>query len=163
MNTDAALDRAVEILAPWATIASRPEPTRVDVAVAASDLVAAVHALRESGWGYLAALTGLDLGPDVGAIEALYHFCRGAAILTLRVRTPRMGASVPSICGVVPSASFFERELSEMFGVTVAGTPDPRRLFLPDDWPDGVYPLLKESAPAAGAADGDAGQGHAES
>jgi Ni,Fe-hydrogenase III component G len=25
----------------------------------------------------------------------------------------------------------------------VVGTPDPGKLLLPDDWPDGVYPLRK--------------------
>jgi Ni,Fe-hydrogenase III component G len=57
---------------------------------------------------------------------------------------------VPSICGVIPSAGFFERELGEMLGVTVDGIPDASRLFLPDDWPDGVYPLRKEFAAAQG-------------
>jgi Ni,Fe-hydrogenase III component G len=32
----------------------------------------------------------------------------------------------------------------EMFGVVCEGTPDPRRIFLPDDWPQGVYPLRKD-------------------
>jgi NADH-quinone oxidoreductase subunit D len=35
-----------------------------------------------------------------------------------------------------------------MFGVDVVGTPNPDRLFLPDDWPDGVYPLRKDCHPA---------------
>jgi ech hydrogenase subunit E len=33
----------------------------------------------------------------------------------------------------------------EMFGVVVEGTPNTNRLFLPDDWPDGVYPLRKDA------------------
>jgi Ni,Fe-hydrogenase III component G len=162
MTTDAALDRAAALLAPWASVVSRPEPHRVDVAVAAADLVPAVRALREAEWGYLAAITGLDLGGAEDALEALYHFCAGAAIVTLRVRTPRSDASVPSICDLVPSASFFERELSEMLGVTVSGTPDPRRLYLPDDWPDGAYPLRKASAAGAAVADRDEEGRHAE-
>jgi Ni,Fe-hydrogenase III component G len=60
------------------------------------------------------------------------------------VRVPKTDAVIPTVCGVIPSAGFFERELIEMFGVTVIGTPDPSRLFLPDDWPEGVYPLRKE-------------------
>ena len=32
----------------------------------------------------------------------------------------------------------------EMFGVTVVDTPNPDRLFLPDEWPAGVYPLRKD-------------------
>lgn len=30
-----------------------------------------------------------------------------------------------------------------MFGIKFEGHPDPRRLVLPDDWPDNVYPLRK--------------------
>jgi Ni,Fe-hydrogenase III component G len=43
----------------------------------------------------------------------------------------------------VPTATLYERELQEMFGFVVAGTPDSGRLLLPDDWPDCVYPLRK--------------------
>ena len=55
-----------------------------------------------------------------------------------------MTPGVPSVCAIIPSASFFERELIEMFGITVDGTPNRDRLFLPDDWPQGVYPLRKD-------------------
>ena len=77
-------------------------------------------------------------------MEVLYHFCRGAEILTLRVVTFRNDAHVPTISHLIPSASLYERELMEMLGVNVIGTLDPRRLFLPDDWPAGSYPLRKD-------------------
>jgi Ni,Fe-hydrogenase III component G len=32
----------------------------------------------------------------------------------------------------------------EMFGIVVSGTPDPSRLYLPEDWEEGVYPLRKD-------------------
>jgi Ni,Fe-hydrogenase III component G len=144
MDIDTALQTASALLTPWAKESQKHEPERLDIALAVGDLLPAVKALRDAHWGYLAAITGLDLGPDAGEIEVLYHFCAGAAVVTLRVRTSRAEASVPSVCGVIPSASLFERELSEMLGVTVVNTPDPTRLFLPDDWPDGVYPLRKD-------------------
>jgi Ni,Fe-hydrogenase III component G len=50
---------------------------------------------------------------------------------------------LPSICPLIPSATLYERELIEMFGFVIEDTPDPARLLLPDDWPDGVYPLRK--------------------
>jgi Ni,Fe-hydrogenase III component G len=144
MNIDTVLQTASALLTPWAKDIQKHEPERLDVPLAVEDLLPAVKALRDAHWGYLAAITGLDLGLDAGAIEVLYHFCAGAAVVTLRVRTPRAKASVPSVCGVIPSASLFERELSEMLGVAVVNTPDPSRLFLPEDWPDGVYPLRKD-------------------
>lgn len=146
MNPDTALQVASTRLAPWALHTHRPEPNRLDVMLNVTDLLAAIKALHESDWGYLAAITGLDLGPEAGEFEVLYHFCAGAAVVTLRLRTPRAAAAVPSVCDIIPSAGFFERELSEMLGVTVTNTPNPDRLFLPDDWPDGNYPLRKDAS-----------------
>lgn len=145
------LQAARDILAPWAGEFQTPEPNRVDVPIAAENLLAAVEALNAARWGYLAAITGLDMGAEAGQIEVLYHFCEGAAVLTLRVATPRAEATVPSVCPVIPSASIFERELIEMMGITVTGTPDRGRLFLADDWPDGVYPLRKDAVLELGA------------
>ena len=78
-----------------------------------------------------------------GQIEVLYHFCEGAAIATLRVMVNYSNAVVPSICPVYPSATLYEREMIEMFGVEITGTPNTDKLVLPDDWPAGVYPLRK--------------------
>lgn len=144
MNFDTTLQMAGILLEPWARDTRAPEPNRLDISIEAPDLSSAVAALSFSHWGYLSAITGLDLGAEAGSIEVLYHFCAGAAVATLRVRTPRDAPSVPSICRIIPSASFFERELSEMFGVAVVDTPNPERLFLPDDWPAHAYPMRKD-------------------
>jgi len=144
MNVETCLQTAKERLETWAQESAEPEPGRLDVVIAPGDLVAAASALMDARWGYLTAITGLDLGPEDGRLEVLYHFACGAAIVTLRVRVPRDEAKVPSLVRVIPSISFYERELMEMFGVTVEGTPNTDRLFLPDDWPDGVYPLRKD-------------------
>jgi len=52
--------------------------------------------------------------------------------------------SIPSVCSICPGATFFERELGEMFGIHVIGTPNPDRLFLPDQWPTNAPPLRKD-------------------
>jgi NADH:ubiquinone oxidoreductase subunit C len=165
-----ALQTAASLLAPWAKITTLLEPHRMDVTLAVAHVMPAVQALRRAHWGYLSAITGLDhpslpadltqqpgwqqcaadlgLEQAIGSIEVLYHFCSGAAVVTLRTHTPREAARVPSICSVIPAASFFERELAEMLGVVIADAPDSNRLFLPDDWPDGVYPLRKDFAVA---------------
>jgi Ni,Fe-hydrogenase III component G len=123
---------------------ARPEPNRADVSVTPEKLLACVEPLAKARWGYLSAITGLDYGPEAGRMEALYHFCNRAAVITLRVQLPREKPVVPSVCGLIPSATLFERELMEMFGIVCKGTPDPRRLFISDDWPEGVYPLRKD-------------------
>ena len=85
----------------------------------------------------------IDTQLDGGAIEVLYHFCEGAAVVTLRVKVPYETTRVPDICGLVPYATLYQRELAEMLGVTIEGAPVTEHLLLPDSWPAGVFPLRK--------------------
>jgi Ni,Fe-hydrogenase III component G len=149
METEAILQKGVDLVGERATAKTTPEPNRVDLTVEPARFLEAARELTAARWGYLTAITGLDRGVENGNLEVLYHFCRGPAVLTLRVPLPRAHPVVPSICGLIPAASMYERELIEMFGVTCEGTPDPSRLFLPDDWPAGVYPLRKDFVVAA--------------
>jgi Ni,Fe-hydrogenase III component G len=146
MNTiESLLQSAQTELQPWAKVTTQPEPNRCDATLDRAELLPAVSRLTTIGWGYLSAITGLDQGTESSEFELLYHFCSGAAILTLRVRLPREAAAIPSVCGLIPSASLFEREVSEMLGITFTNSPDARRLYLPDDWPSDVYPLRKDA------------------
>jgi Ni,Fe-hydrogenase III component G len=144
LTLTAPLQTAARILDQWAVDMTTPEPNRLDARLQASDLFAAAKGMVKARWGYLAAITGLDLGAGNGELELLYHFCSGASIVTLRVSIPYDNAFVPSLYEIIPSVSFYERELIEMLGITVANTPNTDRLFLPDDWPEGVYPLRKD-------------------
>jgi len=51
----------------------------------------------------------------------------------------------PSVTPRVPAAVWGEREVFDMYGLRAIGLPDERRLVLPDDWPEGLYPLRKDS------------------
>jgi membrane-bound hydrogenase subunit beta len=64
--------------------------------------------------------------------------------LGLRVTLAKNDLRIPTITDIIPGALFTERETQEMMGVEVIGIPDKRRLFLPDDFPDGVYPWRKD-------------------
>jgi NADH:ubiquinone oxidoreductase subunit C len=143
---------------------TRPSPDRLDARITAAELPAVVEVLERAPFGYLSAITGLDWPPveahgdrpaQPGRVEALYHFCEGAAIVTLRVAVPYDAARIPSICHLIPSATLYERELGEMLGVTVEGTPVTDHLLLPDEWPRGVFPLRKSFKGKVGAADKD--------
>jgi Ni,Fe-hydrogenase III component G len=150
ITTEEALTIATEFAENWlwTTETARPEQNRLDVTLTKpDDLVPIVVGLRVKRLGYLSAITGLDLGPEVGELELLYHFCVAAAVITLRLRIPRENGSTPSLCEVIPSAEAFERELSEMFGVTVVGLRNPEHLYLPDDWAEDQYPLRKDFDP----------------
>lgn len=124
---------------------TEPEPNRLDGTISPERLLDAVTVLKYNRWGYLAAITGMDNSPQEGALELLYHFCEGAAVLTLRTALERDNPTIASICELVPYASPFERETGEMLGITFANTPDTSRLYLADDWPEGIYPLRKDA------------------
>jgi NADH:ubiquinone oxidoreductase subunit C len=138
-----ALHQALTLLEPRALKITEPAAHRADVYLASGHLLPMVNSLRQARWGFLTAITGLD-NVKANELEVLYHFVNGAANVNLRVRLPRHNASIPSVCELIPSATFFERELSEMFGVKVLGTPNPDRLFLPDEWPTDAPPLRKD-------------------
>lgn len=151
MENNDPLEQAEALLKPWCQEIQRPSADRLDATVTADALLPAVEALSRASWGYLSAITGLDDSPvstseqdsNDGQIEVLYHFCEGPFVATLRLGVPLSAAKIPSICGIVPSAVLYERELAEMFGLTIEGIPDDSRLLLPDDWPAGIYPLRK--------------------
>lgn len=164
-----AFKQAEQILSPWAGVVLHPSAERMDVTIPDKWLKAAVNALKAAHWGYLSAITGLDHPGTVepvpeelrwqrlaheeeggtgeetreGTLEVLYHFCAGAGILTLRVSVRYSFPVLPSVCNILPAASLYERELIEMFGIKLVGTPNVDKLLLPDDWPDGVFPLRK--------------------
>ena len=161
MDTASLINKAKDLLGESGQNFTTPEPNRLDVMIQPADLEGAARTLGCGHWGYLSAITGLDhpavlkpAGPDdpapaalpEGTIEALYHFCEGDAVVTLRVSMPRTNPELPSICGIIPSATLFEREMIEMFGITITGTPCTDHFILPEEWPAGVFPLRKDFA-----------------
>ncbi len=54
------------------------------------------------------------------------------------------GATFPSITSVIPAAHWYEREISDLFGLIPQGHPDPRRLVFHEAFPAGSHPLRKD-------------------
>ncbi len=155
MEMEKILENAEKILSPLGLQISHPANFRMDAVVTTDTLVPASRALIDGKWGYLSAITGLDKPapaptaeggekPGENHMEILYQFCEGPVVLTLRLTIPYSKPVIPTVCGVIPSATLYEREIIEMFGITIEGTPNTDKLLLPDDWPDHVYPLRKE-------------------
>lgn len=74
---------------------------------------------------------------EEGVIDVLYVL-RSLALghrLRLAVRVSDDDPRIPSSTGVYPhAATFHEREVFDMFGVTFEGHPDMTRILMPDDW-----------------------------
>jgi len=103
---------------------------------------AAMLALKQRDVQHLSTISGVDRGD---AITVVYHLDCRPALLSLKLNLPKSTPKVQTITDIFPGAILYERDLMEMLGVKVEGHPDPRRLFLADDWPAGVYPLRKEA------------------
>jgi Ni,Fe-hydrogenase III component G len=150
MNAEELIQRARTITEEWLwkTTTEQTTPDHLSVWLStAKDLIPIVAMLRVQRMGYLAAITGLDMGAEAGEMEALYHFCTGPVTVTLRVKLPRQDPSLPSLSQIIPSAEPLERELQEMYGIRINGLRNPTRLYLSDDWPQGVYPMRKDYQP----------------
>jgi len=65
--------------------------------------------------------------------------------VVIRGLVPPNRPEFPSVTPRVPGMVWGEREARDMFGLQPVGLPDERRLVLPDDWPDDLYPLRKDT------------------
>jgi len=119
-----------------------PKDRRIYVTIKTEKLREAVTYLKEKeGITHLATITGTDLGEER---ELNYHFNRPNLILTIKVRVPGDKPIVPSITDIINGATLYEREINDLLGVFPEGHPNPKRLNLPEEWPEGVHPLLKK-------------------
>ncbi len=161
------LQAAEDLLAPFGFSTHRPADFRLDALIQPTNLLEVVQKIIDTRWGYLSAITGLDHPGNVsrelgdrqwrqqeqnptedrerdGSIELMYHFSKGAAVLTLHVWVTYTNPGVPSVSNLIPSAVYYELEAAEMFGVKFRNLPTKEEhLLLPDDWPQNTYPLRK--------------------
>jgi Ni,Fe-hydrogenase III large subunit/Ni,Fe-hydrogenase III component G len=71
--------------------------------------------------------------------------CRNEHVfLRVTVAVDPADAAFPSIAAAHPSANWFEREVMDVFGLTPTGHPNPTRVALHDDWPEGEWAMRKD-------------------
>jgi len=115
---------------------------RYFVRVKTEKLRDAVTYLKEKeGVFHLSTITGVDLGEER---EINYHLNRPNLVFTLKVRVPGDKPVVPSITDIIGGAVLYEREVNDLLGVFPEGHPNPKRLLMSEDWPEGIHPLLKK-------------------
>jgi Ni,Fe-hydrogenase III component G len=111
------------------------------VTLTPNELIPAVNVLREK---FSIIQLAVIVGEDVrDAFLANYVFT-GKKVVVLQVRIDHENPEIPSLANIVPGALVYERELKDLFGITPSGHPDLRRQAVPEDWPEGVYPLRKD-------------------
>lgn len=79
-------------------------------------------------------------------MEILYHFTIDEIdlLISLRVVLEKTKLEIDSLAPVFEAANWIEREIHELLGIEFKGHPDMRKLLLPEEWPEGVYPLRRD-------------------
>ncbi len=59
-----------------------------------------------------------------------------------RLFSERVKGAIPSATLITPAASWYERELHDLYGIDIEGHPNLQPLVFHEDWPSGVHPYL---------------------
>lgn len=121
-------------------------PGEVVIEVGAGDLPAIADAAVNQLHGRLLSLFATDERETAG-LYFVHHVWSLPALRTfLRVSAPVSPEtpSFPSIAARHPAANWFEREVMDFFGLIAENHPNPERVALHDDWPDGARALRKD-------------------
>jgi NADH-quinone oxidoreductase subunit C len=114
------------------------------VSVSRERVVDAVRILRtepELGCDYFTFLCGVDWeGEGMEVVISLYSIAYAKTVL-VKVKFPAGEVRMPTITGVFGGANWHEREAAEMFGIIFDGHPNPKNLYLSDDFVG--HPMLK--------------------
>jgi NADH-quinone oxidoreductase subunit C len=109
--------------------------------VRTEDVIGVLAALKGAGYESLVDFDGIDTGE---AIELTWRVRSYALDAEAYVKaTVDYDAEIRSVWNVYPIALMPERETAELFGLSLSGHPNPKRLLTTD----GVPPLLRKSVP----------------
>jgi len=117
---------------------------RIYIDIDAKDLKEFCRYIFKDLKGRFIIASGVDT-PE-GAIEILYHFdfFQLPQVISLRIKTEKSNPEVESLAMIIKGTEWIEREIAELLGVKFKGHPDMKHLLLPDDWPEGSYPLRRD-------------------
>ncbi|MEG2006814.1 MAG: hydrogenase large subunit [Raoultibacter sp.] len=121
---------------------------QVTMTVKIDSLPDVVHFLYYGRGGWLSVVVGNDERPINGNYAVYYVLSmeeKDPCFCVIRIEVSPDICEFPSVTPRVPACVWGEREVRDMFGLRPAGLPDERRLVLPDDWPENLYPLRKDS------------------
>jgi len=119
-------------------------PRRIEGPVQAGSFHSFAAAMKARvGFEHLSAISCVDW-LAAGEFELVYHFWsyRDNQLVSAKVRIPREPGSMATITDLWLPASFFERDIHEMYGVFFEGNTDLEKYIL-TDW-NGPPPMRKD-------------------
>jgi len=139
--------RAVsEALAPALVSLGEPRPGELRAEVGEAALPDVADRLAERLGARLFSLFATDerTWNAVYALHQVWLLPRHRTFLRVSTRVDPTHPRFPSIAAKHPSANWFEREVMDAFGLVPEGHPNPTRVSLHDDWPEGQWALRKD-------------------
>ncbi len=137
------MEKTLKLIQSLSSTAEKVEAMDFTVTVAKDDFRKVAEKLKADGWDYLINLTAVDNQEN---IEVVYHLSKSSdmeKLLVLKTKTEDMqNPIVETVCDLWESASLYEREAYDFFGIRFLNNPDMRRLFLRPDWVG--YPFRKD-------------------
>ncbi|MDE1861056.1 MAG: NADH-quinone oxidoreductase subunit C [Candidatus Micrarchaeota archaeon] len=100
-----------------------------------------VDKMRKEGFDYLVKITAVDYGDHLEAVYMLRSIA-GNKDETLEVQMPEDDAWMPTIIHLYKAADWYEREMHEMFGISIKGRRMDRLLL--EKW-DGIDPPFRKT------------------
>lgn len=103
------------------------------------------HIFRELDARYVASV-GSDDRPFSGTFLVAHNFAfdKDHLLCSVLTQLPEDDLRIDSITAMVPAASWAEREMRDLLGIEPVGHSYPKRLVLPDGWPESKHPLRKD-------------------
>jgi len=103
------------------------------------------HIFLERDARYVTSI-GHDDRPFSGKFLVAHNFAfdKDHLLCSVLTEVPEYDLEIDSITDPVPAASWAEREMRDLLGINPVGHRYPKRLVLPDGWPEGVHPLRKD-------------------
>lgn len=120
-------------------------PRTLYITIKPSFLASICHYLFERGARFVTSLA-TDRITQSNRLEVshIFSFDKDCLSVVVKGHASPSSLSLDSISPVIPGANWAERECHDVVGIDFTGHPDPRRLVLADDWPEGVYPLRRD-------------------
>ena len=104
------------------------------------------ESMKAKGYDYLKKITAIDKISEFDVVYVLSQADQGENVANVQevliVKLPHDNPVIPSIRETYPAADWYERELSEMFGITVTGRGMVEKLLL-EEWNGTDFPLRK--------------------
>jgi NADH:ubiquinone oxidoreductase subunit C len=121
-----------------------PRAHRAFILIKPEKLRDAVKYIKEEmGIIHISTITAVDLEDK---IEVIYHLTDKNLSIALKVQVPIDSPVVDSISDIIEGAPFYEREIHDLMGVVPKGHPNLKKLIIPEDWPEGLYPQRKANS-----------------